>query len=65
MPYFSPVSIATYDIRGKLMEKIVSDNFEAGNYIINLNAQKYPSGMYFYRFENGIDNQVKKFMVLK
>jgi len=65
VPYFSQISITIYDVRGNLVKKLVNEDYEPGNYVINVNAQDYASGMYFYKLENGQESHVKKFMLIK
>ena len=59
------VNINIYNIQGQLIETLVKDNKDIGNYNINWDASKYSSGMYFVQFitSNNIQNQ--KIMLLK
>ena len=43
------VKLSIYDISGRLVEKLVSENKKSGYYSVNWNADRVGSGIYFYR----------------
>ena len=51
IPKGGHVSLSVYDIRGKELETLVNETQSPGEYKINFNASKHPSGIYFYRLE--------------
>ncbi|MFC1493380.1 SBBP repeat-containing protein [candidate division KSB1 bacterium] len=66
----SNVNLSVYDIRGKLVRTIVSDNYVPGEYSvrwngINSDGKKVSSGIYFYRLAKAGNSQVKKMLLLK
>lgn len=63
IPKESMVKITVYDVTGRAVEILASENLEPGTYEVTWNALKYASGMYFYRVETG-DNAVTKKMIL-
>lgn len=67
--YFIPekdyVSLSIFNILGERIETLVKDIHSAGNYSLNFNASKYPSGIYFYRLKTSKQQIVKKMLLLK
>ncbi|MCP4727610.1 MAG: T9SS type A sorting domain-containing protein, partial [bacterium] len=64
------VNVSVYDIRGKLVQTIVSDNYIPGEYTvrwngINSEGKKVSSGTYFYSLTRAGNTMVKKMMLLK
>ncbi len=49
LPFDGMVSIKVYDILGREIKKIVSENQKAGYYTSELNGMELSSGVYFYR----------------
>ena len=50
---------------GQLIETIFNEYKSKGNYEIVFNADKIPSGNYFYKLSNGKESQLKKFLLIK
>ena len=65
IPYLSLVSISIFNIRGELIEELVNNIYEPGNYITRFNAAKYSSGIYFYRLQADNSVYTKKFIIIK
>ncbi|MEM1269467.1 MAG: DUF4331 family protein [Bacteroidota bacterium] len=61
------VSLAVYDIQGRLVDRLVSDSRRApGTYEVNWDAANMPSGTYFYQLTvNGNALPAKKAVLLK
>jgi hypothetical protein len=59
------VEIAIYDIAGRLTETLAQRYYQAGNYSVTWNANRYSSGMYFARLAMGESNIVEKLVLLK
>ncbi|MCX7833510.1 MAG: hypothetical protein N2490_04800 [Ignavibacteria bacterium] len=49
IPYESRVNLIVYDILGREVKKLISENLKAGYYTIDFNASELSSGIYFYR----------------
>ncbi|MCP4633094.1 MAG: DUF1565 domain-containing protein [candidate division Zixibacteria bacterium] len=49
----SKVHLKIYNIRGQLVETLLDDELEAGQYNIKWDASMYSSGIYFYKFQTG------------
>lgn len=59
------VYLAIYDISGRKIEEIIKGKFNAGSYIINFNAGRLSSGIYFYRLVAGNFVSTKKMILIK
>lgn len=59
------VSIAVYDVMGKLVKQIVNEFKPAGYYTAEFDASNLASGVYFYKLVSGDFNQVKRMLVIK
>lgn len=58
-------SLKVYDLIGREVATIVSEELPAGSYSKRWNAAALPSGVYFYRLQAGEFVQVKKLLLLK
>ncbi len=65
IPSRSFVSLKIFDLLGREVSTIVSNELSAGNYTREWNAKGFPSGIYFYRLQSGKDVMTKKLMLLK
>ncbi len=62
----TPTKIVVYDILGRELKTLINANLPAGHYTVNFTADNtFPSGIYFYRLENGIYSQTRKMMLIK
>jgi hypothetical protein len=59
------VSIIVYDILGKEAAVLVNEVKQAGNFIVDFNASKLSSGVYFYRINAGEFTAVKRMILMK
>ena len=59
------VSLNVYDVRGKLVESLVSGAIPAGEHVVEWNAGQMPSGIYFYRLKVGNFTETRKLILLK
>jgi len=67
IPKAEHVTLKVYDELGKEVAALVNENKDAGQYNVQLAADKYQlsSGVYFYRITAGSFSEVKKLMFLK
>jgi photosystem II stability/assembly factor-like uncharacterized protein len=65
IPKASHVTLGVYDITGKLVEILVDKDMAASSYEIVWNANKYSSGVYFYRIDAGDFKDVKRMILVK
>jgi Secretion system C-terminal sorting domain len=61
----SHTSLRVYDMLGREMAMIVSEELPAGMYARQWNAETFPSGVYFYRLQAGSFTETKKLLLLK
>ena len=59
------VNLSVYDILGKLVTNLVSQDMTAGRYDAVWDAKNYASGTYIYRLEAGEFTDVKKMILVK
>ncbi|MEO8232327.1 MAG: T9SS type A sorting domain-containing protein [Ignavibacteriota bacterium] len=65
LPYLQFLKINMFDITGKLVKEIVSQEFLPGIYQLYLDFSNYSSGIYFVRFESQKNIITKKITFLK
>lgn len=59
------VKLSVYDVSGRLVERLVSEEQPAGEYVIEWNAKRFSSGVYFCRFEVDDFAETRKLIFLK
>ncbi|MBK7265013.1 MAG: T9SS type A sorting domain-containing protein [Ignavibacteriales bacterium] len=59
------VKLSVYNTLGEKVAEIINGPMNAGNYSIEFNASTFPSGIYFYRIEAGVNIAVRKMILLK
>lgn len=59
------VKITIYDMLGKQIQNLMSENLNAGYYTADFNGNNLPSGTYFYRIEAKEFVQIRKMTLLK
>ncbi len=59
------VSLKVYDLIGREVSTIVSEELSAGNHSCQWNAANVPSGIYFYRLQAGSFSETKKLVLLR
>jgi hypothetical protein len=65
IPVNAFVSLKVYDITGKEVASLISENMNAGTYSVVWNASEYTSGVYFYKIETGNFSDVKRMTLVK
>jgi len=70
VPEQKNIQIVVFDLNGKLVKTLTSQEYKQGRYKINWNAQNdfgqgVPSGMYFIRFSSDSYTNTKKILFLK
>lgn len=61
----SLVNLTVFDISGKEIEVLANRTMNPGSYSLNWDANKFSSGIYFYRLTAGDFVQTKKMMLIK
>lgn len=65
VPKKGNVSIKVYDIKGRLVQTLIKENLNSGEYEVNFSAKELSSGVYYYRMEASDFSETKKMMYLK
>jgi hypothetical protein len=65
IPYKSFVNLKIYDVLGRTVKTLVSEEKPAGDYSIVFNATGFSNGVYFYKLRAGNYTQVRKMVLLK
>ncbi|MCC6864813.1 MAG: T9SS type A sorting domain-containing protein [Ignavibacteria bacterium] len=61
----SNVKLAIYDITGKEVSLVTNQNYEAGEYTFDFNAEGLSTGVYFYKIETAEYTSIKKMILVK
>ena len=59
------VNLSVFDIAGREIKRLVSENKEAGSYTIKFDGTNFSSGLYFYRLITGNFNSTQKMILIK
>jgi hypothetical protein len=65
IPVDGDVSIEIYNLQGRLIETLVSQNMKAGYHSVTWNADNHSSGMYFVKMQAGKFLKTQKLMLVK
>ncbi|HEX2786315.1 MAG TPA: T9SS type A sorting domain-containing protein [Ignavibacteria bacterium] len=65
IPKSSFVSLKIYDLIGREVETLVSENLNTGEYQVQWNASNFPSGVYFYKLQTDNLTETKKMLLVK
>ncbi len=61
----SNVTLTVFNMLGKEVANLVNEVKAAGNYTVNFDAGNLPSGVYFYKLNNGSQVLTQKMMLIK
>jgi len=65
IPKQSFVSLKVFDVLGREVAVLISDNLKPGYYSVDFNGTNLASGVYFYRMEAGTFVDVKRLLLIK
>jgi hypothetical protein len=65
IPHDEFVTLKVFDVMGREVTVLVSQNMKAGSYTVDFNASKLSSGVYFYRLEAGRFVTAKKMTLVR
>lgn len=65
VPKQAMVNIKVFDVLGREVATLVSENLKPGYYSVDFNGSSFASGVYFYRMEAGSFTDVKRLMLIK
>ncbi len=54
-----------YNIIGESIASLINREMVRGNHVVSFNASNLPSGIYFYKLEQGNQSALKKMILLK
>ena len=58
-------SLHIFDVKGRLVDTLVSGKMVSGNHSVVWDASNHANGVYFYRLVNGNNSMTKKLLLLK
>jgi Concanavalin A-like lectin/glucanases superfamily/Secretion system C-terminal sorting domain len=59
------VTLKIFDVLGRHVGTLVKENMAAGNYVVDFDASRLSSGVYFYQLEAGSFFETKKMLLVK
>ena len=62
---FGAVTLNVFDMLGREVASIVSENLSPGIYVKQWNASNMPTGVYFYRLQSGNISETKRMILMK
>ena len=65
LPEAVEVSLRVYDVRGRVVARLVERPMAAGYHRVQFNASRLASGLYLYRIQAGRFTQVRRMILLK
>ncbi len=65
IPYTESVRLVIYNTSGQKIETLLDRKLSKGNYAVEWNAKKLPSGTYFYSLEAGGVSETKKLILME
>jgi hypothetical protein len=65
LPKSSNVNLTIYNVLGQQVETLVDSRLDAGAHVVTWDANRYSSGVYFYRITTENNVETKKMMLLK
>ncbi len=65
LPEAVSIRLMVFDLHGKLVKELVSQDLPAGRYETSFDASQLGSGIYVYRLKAGQFTQTRKMMLIK
>ena len=65
LPSAGDVSLMVYDLSGRVVQRLLDSDMQAGEHSVNWNTRELPSGVYMYRLESSGGSVIRKCMVLQ
>ncbi len=65
LPYRTKVRLIVIDFNGRIVEKLVSEERDAGIYEVEINSENLPEGIYFYQLIADYHFETKKMILVK
>jgi len=65
LPVIGMVLLKVYDLLGREIATLVNEEKPAGEYEVEFNAARLPSGIYFYQLRTGNFSETKKMVLIR
>ncbi len=65
LPEMSVVTVAVYDLTGRMVTELVSREMKAGNHTVVWDAKDATTGVYMVRIRSGVQSAVEKIVLVK
>ncbi len=65
LPEESFVNLVVYDINGRIVSTLVTEQLSEGSYNAIFDASNFPSGIYIYKITAGSFSQIKRMLLIK
>ena len=65
IPVSGQVDFAVYNVLGKAVHSLKDQLFSAGSHTLTINAQDWPSGIYYYQIRFGRQSDTKKCLLIR
>jgi len=64
LPGDAAVRLQVFNIAGRLIDTVVDRTESAGSHVVTWDASRFPSGVYFYKYQAGDFHETRKVMIL-
>ncbi|QQS66765.1 MAG: IgGFc-binding protein [Chlorobiota bacterium] len=61
--FTNPTSMILFNKNGELISELINENLKKGDYILEIDASKLPSGVYYYKLRSGSWSQTKSLII--
>jgi hypothetical protein len=65
IPSAQHVSLNVYDVLGREVQNLINSDLAAGYYEVQFNGDRFASGVYFYRLQDGTTSITRKMILIK
>ena len=65
IPVTGHVSLKVYDVVGRLVVTLVEGELDRGEHTVTWDATGFPSGVYLYKIDTGVNSAARKLMLLR
>lgn len=65
IPSTQHVSLDVYDVLGREVQNLINSDLAAGYYEVQFNGDRFASGVYFYRLQDGTTSITRKMILIK
>lgn len=65
LPEQEQVQLVVYDMLGRVVQELVNESLSAGFYTVTFNADRFSSGVYFYKLQTSTFSETRSMTVIK